>query len=348
MTCVFVSADWHIKHADRIWAHRPQITGDMTYAMQQVLHYVEQYEPAAFFLAGDIFDKPTVTSYGIELMNQFLSRCRRHDTDVYFVQGQHDFADPPILSSLSDRCKHLHGNRVMIDGCSYEGLDIIREAPDKIEVRADVLVTHQVWKELVPFNAPLSVECVRGPSVIISGDYHEALTMDINDVLFVSPGPLVPQAIDQVAQKALILIDASGEIKMLPIKSRPIYRFCVASVDDVTRVIEDLKSEKLIDPTLPDSVRKSIVVVDCLMKLNCVRDLREAAGDRYFLLVNPVAEESHIQEGVRPINDERSIEQMIAESANDESLASIALDYWRRGLPAVHEFFDGEITDEGR
>src|SRR5690606_23414249 len=105
---LFVS-DLHARHKDQIWARRPEITGDGAYAVEEILKYVRELGVHLLFLGGDITDIQPQRSDSIDLLRRLLSGAMDLGATVFFVQGQHDMSNPPILSSIDPRAIHVHG-----------------------------------------------------------------------------------------------------------------------------------------------------------------------------------------------------------------------------------------------
>jgi predicted phosphodiesterase len=341
---ILFTADWHIKHTDRIWAHRPQITGDLQCAMQQVIQYLEQKEPEAVILCGDIFDKPTVTAFGLHIFLDFLRVCQKVGAKVYFVQGQHEWSEPPLLRSISAQCEHLHNRRIYANSTYLYGLDIMRDPPEKpLDIAADILVTHQVWKEFIPVAGVLSLDLIVGPSVVVSGDYHVPCERTYDSgVTLISPGPLVPQALDQIHDKSLVYLEGESFVR-LPIKARKIFRIALKVPQHVENFIKEFKQGSYLTPDYPEPIRQPVIVVDYEPDLKAMAEIRALVGDQAFLIVNPSPGEDMVTTA-SPLTELPSVESLITELAGDNKLiADLSLSYWRAGLGPIRAYFE---TDE--
>lgn len=138
-----VFADAHV--ADRIWAHRP-IQGDAFYSVEQILHLAQDHGCPWVIGCGDLLDSRTNRSRPIQFWSQMLDRFAREAVRFGFLQGNHEYDDPPWLSHR--HATHLHGRTLRLGDVRLYGLDYLpagrlQEALDEILVSTDL-------KEAVP------------------------------------------------------------------------------------------------------------------------------------------------------------------------------------------------------
>lgn len=260
MKTILITADWHIKTDDRIWASRPKIRGDLEVAIDHLLKIIDKIRPVYIFLAGDTFDDRTVSSYSIELFRRFTKVCRQNGCRPYYVLGQHDMSQPPLLSAIDEYCQSLHHRVVDFEGMKIAGLDYCNAPPDRI-VDCDCLITHQIWKEFMGTEiGRFSLHLPGLPDLIFSGDFHFPQTVKNENKTLISPGPLIMQAINQDDAKSVVVLDSGGKMWRQAIPSRPVYKFRVVN-EETMQILVNFLDRFVPDKTIPEQIREPLILV---------------------------------------------------------------------------------------
>ena len=63
---------------------------DQRHILRQILSAVQAERPDGVLLAGDIYDKAVPSAEAVELLDEFLFRLSRLDTQVFVISGNHD------------------------------------------------------------------------------------------------------------------------------------------------------------------------------------------------------------------------------------------------------------------
>lgn len=257
---ILISADWHIKKNNRIFAHNPEIVNDLAIAIDFVSDFIFENKIDAVLLAGDVFDQSFVTSYSIDLIKKFIHACKSKDTKIFFIQGQHDKSEIPLLLAIDDYCQYVHNKSFSINNLKFFGWDF-ETNPEQIGKKEHILFTHLTFKELTNFlfgNATLEQSL---SNIVISGDFHGFRFLQNKDKILLSPGPLVFQKLNQTDQKVIVLIDSSLHIQSVPIPQREIHIREITNkgdFDDLLRFCENYQYNY----NLPQDIRRPILVLN--------------------------------------------------------------------------------------
>lgn len=257
---ILISADWHIKKNNRIFAHNPEIVNDLAIAIDFVSDFIFENKIDAVLLAGDVFDQSFVTSYSIDLIKKFIHACKSKDTKIFFIQGQHDKSEIPLLLAIDDYCQYVHNKSFSINNLKFFGWDF-EVNPEQIGKKEHILFTHLTFKELTNFlfgNATLEQSL---SDIVISGDFHGFRFLQNKDKILLSPGPLVFQKLNQTDQKVIVLIDSSLHIQSVPVPQREIHIREITNkgdFDDLLRFCENYQYNY----NLPQDIRRPILVLN--------------------------------------------------------------------------------------
>lgn len=66
---------------------------DQEYILNQILDLMEEEQPDALLMAGDVYDKPIPPAEAVNLMDRFLTSVSSRGIPVYMISGNHDSAD---------------------------------------------------------------------------------------------------------------------------------------------------------------------------------------------------------------------------------------------------------------
>jgi|TARA_R110000824_G_scaffold115066_3_gene265987 predicted phosphodiesterase len=212
---VLVTSDLHL--SNRIWKHRP-IEGDSYCAWSQIQELAIARGCSAVIMAGDILDKQTNQSEPVYQLLAGIKNLRDHDIAVYYNQGQHELQTTPWMS-IESGAVHLSPDGagvVSINGWRLAGCDYRDEAglqqflKSEAALSADILICHQVWKDLMGNIGNPQGEFSDVPEnvkLLITGDYHESVCRKFGNLSVISPGSTHLRSISEPVDKYVYLLD---------------------------------------------------------------------------------------------------------------------------------------------
>ena len=257
---ILLLADLHIRPNGVIYRNKPFPSGDIQYALDQITQYIEKHSPSAVILLGDVFDTPVNTSSAISIASKM-----KDWPNVFFVQGQHDFSEPPWLETLHIGT-HLRGYRE-IDGLLFYGLDWISTDAQFYSIVAqldscDVFATHQVWGDFIP-GSRIYLSRIQDASFrfLVSGDYHKPILTQINNYTFLSPGPPAVNSAAEDFESYVWFFDGTG-FQSFPLKKRSVYRLSFSSVEEAETFLHKHPQDSLIDSSKPGDISKPLIHVE--------------------------------------------------------------------------------------
>ena len=63
---------------------------DQKYLLNRILALVEQEQPRAVLIAGDVYDKSVPSAEAVALLDEFLCRLSELVSDIFLISGNHD------------------------------------------------------------------------------------------------------------------------------------------------------------------------------------------------------------------------------------------------------------------
>lgn len=339
MSKMIITADWHIKHKNRIWVHNKDIINDLVIAIEQIKKIIVDTNANMILLAGDIFDSNTTSSYGLDLILNFINHCKKNNVKIKYIQGQHDMADPPLLTTIDEYCEFVHNKVFYFDDIPIVGLDYSSQviAP---EVKGKILVTHQTWREFLPMVGNYNLELEWLPKIIISGDYHANMIVKNNNRMLISPGSIIPQGIDELGDKYVMLFNARS-FSQIKLTTRIFKVIEIKDKEAYQKVYEDISDNIYVDNTLPEEIRKPVLIIkynpediniDRLLEFENVKIL-----PRPYSISNIIKD----TESQRDL----SVEEAIKNITKDESVVKAALSVIKHGVEALERIYEtGELA----
>jgi hypothetical protein len=293
-----LTSDNHL--AQRAWAKYPAIWGDAFWGFSQLVSWIRDHDVRQLFIAGDVIDKLRPDPTTIEFARGQLDLLRGAECGVDYIQGQHELDRAnPWLSAIHDWPKHIHKETVNLgeDLPLFYGMDwlprgtvqqAIRELPRDV-----ILIAHQVWQDIMPKEGECAVSELAGIEMVVSGDFHKHYTFratgaDRQDVLFVSPGPLARQAMNEEPVGFWVLYD-DLEVESVSIRIRRLHRVILRSADDLDTFLHrhgDGSLEAMLVPQdgVPPYIAKNIISVD----------FTDDIPDAHQRLTRAVGEQAHL------------------------------------------------------
>jgi hypothetical protein len=227
-----IFADGHL--ADRAWVKR-EVVGDSYFALDQILKIQFEHDCKSVTSAGDLVDQTRNFSAPIANLGQFIAQLNARDCPFYFIQGQHDLADPPWPSQFEgayyvNKATFKLGEMTAY-GLDYLHADELEGALADIPKKASILIGHQAWEECKAERAPAQASVKTIPehvTMLFTGDYHVTLRKkvkraDKDAIRVFSPGSTCLQSINEPLEKnVFILDDETGEVTTVPLITRPV------------------------------------------------------------------------------------------------------------------------------
>lgn len=235
-------------HLDRCnWKNRPKLAGDSRWAFEYLCTQAIEREVLFVLAAGDLLDVPEPDSETVEQVRKQLDRLQEANIEFLYIQGQHEFADPPWFQAVHSWPTHLHGQAVSLrSGFDLYGLDFQRAATleaelAKIPATADMLMCHQVWLEFMGGVAVCEGSLARIPHVktVLTGDYHRhelktVVAADGRKVRVFSPGSTSLREINEEPNKNFWLLDEAGGMTSERIPTRIVLRTPFTLADEAS------------------------------------------------------------------------------------------------------------------
>lgn len=295
---MLITGDWHVRKHDRVWYRRPSLTGDTSFGVEQVNQLAEKYSVPHVVLLGDLFEQKLQQSDALGIMWGSLTRFERNRQAVYYVQGQHEKSDPPILNAIHDWPLHIHGDHVHIPelGRYLHGLDY--QPPAHVaEALADtptpdILATHQVWKDFMGEDRGDAWFHGASTDLILTGDFHQTLIEDRGSRTVVSPGPLCMQNIGEEPDKFVIIMTDDEDDPFIKerLKSRRYHQTYLHTDDDLTRFLDTWPDNpaRTPQPGVPFNIATNILRVRYAADIpDVTRRVESVVGDAAHLFLNP-------------------------------------------------------------
>jgi len=295
-----VTADWHVRKKDRIWPRHPMLEGDIAWGIKQVQQIAARCQVENLLLLGDVFNEQLQQSAAVSQMRAAMQWFQDQNIAVYYVQGQHERAEPPWLAAI-------HGWPVWIDqqviellpdrSCSIYGLDYrhpqdVRAALEAVPRTAQILATHQVWKDFLSADSGDAWFEWVAPHVrtIFTGDYHSHRQMHSAARYILSPGPLCPQKIDESTATGVWLLNDDMTVTSEPLRPRQVFDYIIDSEAALRQFCADWNVSEAKRPQahVPDSIRKNIIRVHYLTAVAGVRtQITDVVSDAAHIFWDP-------------------------------------------------------------
>ena len=321
---ILVTSDLHL--SERIWKHRP-IEGDSFYSWLQIQDAAIEHKVDAVILAGDLLDKRKNSSASVTRLLQGLSRITSENIPVIFNQGQHEMQDIPWcladgnplvrwVESPSFEAEFLPG--VFLEGFDFKDKESCQAKLKEVNSRqsacfgsssrlpADILVCHQVWEDF------MGVECkpqakfadVTQASILITGDYHEAICQEYDGLTVISPGSTHLRSIAEPVDKSFYLLelfvdgdDFEFQVQAVPLKTRRLIEVNAVDKDihQITPIINghwDICNDYYAENKLPIDIRKPILRLTYdKAKPEVAADVAHLFGPGFHLFYKVVSED---------------------------------------------------------
>lgn len=277
--------------------------GDEQFAFKQIVDAALRHKVRYVCLAGDNLDKQSNRAETIAFLRTQFDRLADADVAVLFIQGQHDFDDPPWLSAFPGTC-HLHRTAKTFDGIGLYGIDWqphgrLQEELAEVPPESQFLVCHQVWADWMG-----EIACPQGSFAQVpghvqflhSGDLHQwkleqRKNADGAKMTVLSTGATCQQKVDEPEEHYYGLVFSNGTIERKKLKSRVFVRPSVITMsndlDALMGNVEDILTaarQKAADLDLPQDMLRPVMRVTYAASVSdTVRRVEKVVGDRAIL-----------------------------------------------------------------
>lgn len=290
------AADTHFD-AEGAWLGRG-VVGDAEHAFRRLVDHAVNAK-AAVLIGGDIVNRPDAHPASIGPVFRQLDRLEQAGLPLYYVLGQHDGRKDWF--SAHGWPTHAHGRTFTIGVATVAGLDFLqpdeyRAALAAVPPAASVLLTHQVWSELLGVGRDRDTmrleEVPAHVGIVLTGDYHKTVVKQVKragatPVAAVSPGSMAMQALDEPSEKCYFLGNDGGR-QLMPV-AYPTRPFLRLATHDEAVIIERAtltrdEAMRLVGPDLA----KPIVVLPPAPPGD-ERGLRRSLSDYAHIFFEPAA-----------------------------------------------------------
>lgn len=287
---IHITADLHIKN--RLWNNCTKLTGDSYTALE--IHPGAKND--VLIDCGDLFDVARPKAEDVAIVQLFLEQFKK----VYAVTGNHDQTYPAWPSMLlpEDKLVYLSATPVQPEEATYlslfghdyttsreellEFLQTVADYPPGMGTK--VIVLHQAFKEILSISGAfeLSYDDLTGifgdqKVIVLAGHVHvHKIVNKVPNIVLCSPGPLVPQDLQQAKNPCYHCMIQKGQIKASEAPTR-VFKFLDGSTPgfDLCKALAGFKNafpalppavivslnadQKL--PAVPASIKENFVVI---------------------------------------------------------------------------------------
>lgn len=236
-------------------AHLRNRRGDEEWALDQIAAAAVHHRVEIVIGAGDMIDRQQNRAAPITHFMRFLDDLEAvNKLPFYYVQGQHEWDDPPWLSGHRN-AHHLDSRVLPLGAFKLYGLDFraagaLQDAFQLIPPEADFLICHQVWAEWMGEICSPQGSFAEVPGQItrlVTGDLHKFVleqhhNADGRPMLCCSPGATCQQKIDEPNQHYYVLLREDGSLVKQPLKSRVMIDWPILQMtEDLERFVVEIE-----------------------------------------------------------------------------------------------------------
>jgi len=241
-----VTGDWHVRKFDRVWYRRDGLAGDTAWGIKQVVRVMEERDVPCALLLGDLFEQKLQQSDALETMRLALDTFEHRGQPVFYVQGQHERSDPPVLSAMHSWPQHIHGTRARlgyqgtgpeVQGLDYQSPTDVKEALEAVD--CDILATHQVWRDYLGQNyGDAWLSWAARAKYVLTGDFHQSIWEQRGQQWVLSPGSLCMQKIDEPADKYVFILNDDMSAEKIRIPTRGYFEARLHNQDELEQFLD--------------------------------------------------------------------------------------------------------------
>lgn len=304
-------ADLHL--ADGAWTSRPGIYGDSYYSLKQIVDYCIQHT-LPLVVGGDVLDVKKNSARPVQKLCAEMARMETAALPVYYIQGQHELDRNVTWLSVHPWPVNVNRQAFELGGVKLYGIDWlprgdIQQAFSEVPENVDMLVCHQVWKDLMKnIGRP---ECclndVHHASFVLSGDFHvttieSSKNAQDRPIQIISPGSTCMQDISESPDKFFFVVGRSPagfEFVQQQLRTRRMKSYTISDAQllddlcaggfaaDIAELIGDLPDEinkplvrVKFDKRLPDAYIRISTAVNDTAHLFCDAIVDKSRGEQ--------------------------------------------------------------------
>jgi len=298
-----VSADWHLRKYDRVWYRRDTLRGDAAWGVRQVCDIAAEQMPDCLILLGDLFDQRLQQSDSLMLMRRAMADFQENNIQVQFIQGQHERSSPTLMKSIHSWSQHIDERMVELDngnllmyGLDYRNPVEVEEALRAVPTNADILATHQVWKDYLGEERGDAWFHWAPTQFIATGDFHKAKFETRGTQKILSPGPLCMQNIGEDHEKFVFMLNSDLTVTPYKLRSRGYYE---------ARLYEEAQLEQFLDEWDASPAKIPQVGVPPAVATNIIRVwYRSDIPDAKPRLEGRIGSSAHLFTTMIPVEDQ--------------------------------------------
>ena len=290
-----VAADLHLD--DGNWADSG-IANDSRWSFQYVCQVARQLQTQQILL-GDVLDVRRPSSSTLDFLRDELLIGPL----TYYIEGQHERADPPWLSvvastgsrNVDGKVFKLHGLRIA--GISWTPADRLAERLAAIPADVDMVLLHQVWEQFMgSLTSPEgSLADVPHAKLALTGDYHKYAAIKVprlkgGPLRVYSPGATHLRKINEPSKHYLLLLQADLSVTPMLIPTRRVIRLVFEQQSQIDDLLANLASYEAKlgwlapQPELPSDLQRPLLRISYAESLAGNYDaLAERLDERYHL-----------------------------------------------------------------
>jgi hypothetical protein len=314
---VILTSDWHVRKNDQVWTRRPHIFGDAGYGILQVRQYAADMDIGGILLLGDNFDQSVQPSDSLLTMREAMDEFQAIGCQVYYIQGQHELADPPLLSAIHRWPRHFNGEMTTLR-CGIEIFGLDYQHPLKVEDEYG-----DAWAHWVP-----------DVNLIATGDWHKTTKLPPTSAkrrpAIACPGPLCLQKIDEDQHKHIQVLYSDLSVENVPLRARNVHLVEVRSENEFERLMDEWETNPARIPQdgVPDYIATNLVRIRYPDSIaGAKKQLEELTAHQVHLFLDPV----------RPIAEPQTADARRRVQAVMTDGLEGCLDEFYRDPPQTHE-----------
>jgi hypothetical protein len=337
VTPLFVfCADTHL--VDGAWASRPAIYGDAYYSFFQIVDYCIEHD-LPLVMGGDVLEKKSNSARPIAKLFDGLTQMQHRGVPVYYIQGNHEYDRNAPWLSAHPWPIHIHEASFNINGTKVSGFDWlprgeIQEAFTRVPTDTDILITHQVWKDLMGNVGRPECELtdVHHVQTVLAGDFHITKTVESTNaqgqpIKMLSPGSTCMQDIGETPEKFFFVIGRipkTGDIvfTQIQLNTRKFLSYTVKDQETMDTLCAGgfaADIAKLIDPSLPETINKPLVRVKFDKRLpDAHLRISTAVGELAHLFCDAIVDKSRGEEETNRAVAKNDLMTVVAELLKNE------------------------------
>jgi len=301
-----VTADWHVRKADRVWYRRDELYGDTAWGVEQLVRLADKFDVPYVLLAGDLFEQKMQPSDALLVMRKALDRFEAQEREVLYIQGQHEKSAPPLLTAFHAWPDYIDNEKVELgdSGLTIVGLDYRNPTEVQAALRAvepaDIIMTHQVWRDFMGEDRgdawfswlPADI------GVVLTGDFHQSVNEDRDGRTIVSPGSICMQNIGETPDKYAAILFDDMTVQLTPLTGRGYYETRLHDDKELTQFLDTWVAHPARQPKqgVPSEVSRNLLRVYYSTEIEDARQRIETAvaADVHLFLTAIAAEQGQL------------------------------------------------------